>query len=166
MRSTGEKQAQRAEEYNRIVTHLDFGLPRVWYGYRWGQSQQGLRRPKSACADSEIALKGQREFESLNDPGGLRAQQSELVANLSGWRTPKNNRLRSQAEVIQRELAVMSEPGSMLRLNVKRFWPSCNRCDDQLAYYGQQISEAEARLVAINRELQQSESLCIACNSS
>ncbi|MFN8458714.1 MAG: hypothetical protein U0401_29350 [Anaerolineae bacterium] len=101
-----EKQAQRAEEYNRIVTHLD-GLLRVWYGYRWGQGQQGLREAKTRLRDSEAALKSQREqFESLeHELSGLRAQQTELRASLSGW-YGENNRLRSQAEMTQRELAV------------------------------------------------------------
>jgi chromosome segregation protein len=29
-----ERQAERAQEYNLLMTHLD-GLLRVWYGYRW-----------------------------------------------------------------------------------------------------------------------------------
>lgn len=153
-----EKQAQRAEEHNRIVTHLD-GLLRVWYGYRWGQGQQGLREAKIRLRDSEAALKSQREqFESLEQElGALRTQQTELRASLSGW-YGKNNRLRSQAEVIQRELAVSEERAKQHAAQREEILAELQPLNDQLTYYGQQISEAEAGLVAINRELQQAES--------
>ncbi|HXV98539.1 MAG TPA: AAA family ATPase, partial [Anaerolineae bacterium] len=81
-----ERQAQRAQEYSLLMTHLD-GLLRVWYGYRWGQGQQQLREAKSRRREGEALVKSQRDqFVALEqDITALRAQQTELRGQLGGW---------------------------------------------------------------------------------
>ncbi len=152
-----EKQAQRAEEYNRIMTHLD-GLLRVWYGYRWGQGQQGLREAKARLRESEATLKNQREqFETLeHELGGLRAQQTELRTSLSGWYA-ENNRLRSQAEVIQRELAVSEERARQHAAQREEILAELRPLNEQLEQHLRQIREAETELQSIKLDLQQAE---------
>ncbi|HRV96317.1 MAG TPA: AAA family ATPase, partial [Anaerolineae bacterium] len=54
-----EKQAERAEEFALIKTHLE-GLLRVWYGYRWGQSQHKLSEVTARQHESDRLLAEQR----------------------------------------------------------------------------------------------------------
>jgi chromosome segregation protein len=152
-----EKQAQRAEEYNRLVTHLD-GLLRVWYGYRWGQGQQQLRAAKARLRESEAMLKSQREqFDTLEgELSSLRSQQTELRANLSGWYA-EHNCLRSQAEAVQRELAVSEERAKQYLAQRQEILAELQPLGDQLADFHQQISATEVTLHTLNQELHQGE---------
>ncbi len=54
-----EKQAERAQEYELVKTHLD-GLLRVWYGYRWRQAQLKLRDAIASATASEGRVAEQR----------------------------------------------------------------------------------------------------------
>ena len=152
-----EKQAQRAQEYNLLMTHLD-GLMRVWYGYRWGQGQSQLREAKSRLRESEALVKTQREqFTALErDINALRAQQTELRGNLGGWYA-ENNRLHSQAEAIQRELAVSEERAKQYLAQREEILSELQPLVVDLTVQKQQIAEAEAALQAINQELRQAE---------
>lgn len=152
-----ERQAQRTNEYNRLMTHLD-GLLRVWYGYRWGEGQKHLREAKTHLRDSEILLKGQREqFAELErDLIGLRAGQTEQRANLGGWYT-ESNRLRSQAEAIQRELAVSEERAKQYQAQRTEILVELQPLSENLEAQKLQIAEVEAALQAITQELRQAE---------
>jgi chromosome segregation protein len=152
-----EKQAQRAQEYNLLMTHLD-GLMRVWYGYRWGQGQSQLREAKLRLRESEALVKTQREqFTALErDINALRAQQTDLRGNLGGWYT-ENNRLHSQAETIQRELAVSEERAKQYLAQREEILGELQPLVVDLTAQKQQFAEAEAVLQAINQELRQAE---------
>ena len=152
-----EKQAQRAQQYNLLMTHLD-GLLRVWYGYRWGQGQNQLREAKSRLRESEALVKSQREqFTALErDINALRAQQTELRGNLGGWYA-ENNRLHSQAEAIQRELAVSEERAKQYLAQHEEILSELQPLVADLTAQKQQIIEAEAALQVINQELRQAE---------
>ncbi len=152
-----EKQAQRANEYNRLMTHLD-GLLRVWYGYRWGQGQQHLREAKMRLRESEAILKTQREqFAELErDLIALRIRQTELRANLGSWYT-ESNRLRSRAEAVQRELAVSEERARQYLAQREEILAELQPLTENLEAQKCQIVEAEATLQAINEELRQAE---------
>jgi chromosome segregation protein len=152
-----EKQAQRAEEYNRLMIHLD-GLLRVWYGYRWGQGQLQLREAKGRLRESEAMLKNQRsQFEALDgELSGLRRQQTDLRANLSGWYA-ENNRLRGQAEAVQRDLAVSEERAKQYLAQRQEILAELEPLTAQLAGYQGQIDAAEAALKLVLPELGQAE---------
>jgi chromosome segregation protein len=152
-----EKQAQRAHEYNRLMIHLD-GLLRVWYGFRWGQGQQHLREAKTRLRESEAILTAQREqFAELErDLISLRAKQTELRANLGSWYT-ESNQLRSQAEAVQRELAVSEERARQYLAQREEILAELEPLTENLEAQKCQIVEAETTLQAINEELGQAE---------
>ena len=83
-----ERQATRADEYARLMTHLD-GLLRVWYGYRWGQGQLQLREGTARLRESDAAVEAQRRrlVTLEGEIGELRAEQTELRAKLGTWYT-------------------------------------------------------------------------------
>jgi chromosome segregation protein len=152
-----EKQAQRAEEYNRLKIHLD-GLLRVWYGYRWGQGQQQLRQAKARLCESETLLKSQRQqFIALEQElTALRLAQTEQRANLGGWYA-ESNRLRHQAEVARRELAVSEERASQFAAQAEETLAELPPLMADLESRQAQITEAEAALQAISQEISQAE---------
>lgn len=152
-----EKQAQRAQEYNMLMTHLD-GLLRVWYGYRWGQGQLHLREARVRLRESESLLKGQHEQLATleQEIAGLRTQQTELRGQLGGWYN-ENNRLHSQAEAIERELAVSEERARQYQAQREEILVELGPLTDDLETQKRQITEAETALQAVNGELRQAE---------
>lgn len=152
-----EKQAQRAQEYNLIRTHLD-GLMRVWYGYRWGQGQQQLREAKARLRESEALVKSQREqFDTMErEIGALRAQQTELRGQVGSWYT-EHNRLHTQAETIQRELAVSEERARQYLAQREEILAELEPLTADLEAQKRQITAAEAALQAVSQELRQAE---------
>jgi chromosome segregation protein len=152
-----EKQAQRAQEHNLLITHLD-GLLRVWYGYRWGQGQQQLHDAALRLRESEARLKSQRDqFTALEQEiGALRARQTELRGHLGGWYSD-NNRLHSQAETIQRELAVSEERARQYLAQREEILAELELLTADLEAQKCRISETEAALHLVNQELAQAE---------
>ncbi len=152
-----EKQAQRANEYNRLKVHLD-GLLRVWYGYRWGQGQQHLREAKNRLRESETHLKAQREqFTALErDLVALRTAQTEQRAGLSGWYA-ESNRLRSQAEAARRELAVSEERASQYAAQREEILIELQPLAADLEAQQSQLAEAETARQTISQEVSQAE---------
>ena len=104
-----ERQARRAQEYERIQGELD-GLLRVWYSYRWRHGQEELHRVRSVSTYQLEQLEKQRG--GLNEltvkVAGLRTQQSELRAQLGQWHR-ESSALHTRSEGHQRELAVTQE---------------------------------------------------------
>jgi chromosome segregation protein len=152
-----EKQAQRAQEYNMLMTHLD-GLLRVWYGYRWGQGQLYLREAKARQRESEHLLKGQRDqFAALEQEiAAIRSQQTELRGQLGGWYS-ENNRLHTQAEAIQRELAVSEERARQYLAQREEILAELEPLTADLETQKCQIAEAETALQTVTQELRQAE---------
>lgn len=151
------KQAQRAQEYNMLMTHLD-GLLRVWYGYRWGQGQIHLREAKARQRESEHLLKEQHDkFAGLEQEiTALRGQQTELRGQLGGWYS-ENSRLHTQAEAIQRELAVSEERARQYHAQRVEILAELEPLTADLETQKCQIAEAETALQAVNQELRQAE---------
>lgn len=152
-----QKQAQRAQEYNMLMTHLD-GLLRVWYGYRWGQGQLHLREAKARLRESEHLLKDQHnKFAGLEQEiATLRVQQTELRGQLGGWYS-ENNRLHTQAETIERELAVSEERARQYHSQREEILAELEPLIADLEAQKCQIDEAETALQAVNQELRQAE---------
>jgi chromosome segregation ATPase len=88
-------------------------------------------------------------------PPGQRAKQTELRANL-GAGAPKN-RLRSQAEAIQRELAVSEERARQYQAQREEILVDLLPLTENLTAQKLQLAEVEAALQAITQELKQAE---------
>ncbi len=152
-----EKQAERADEYQLVKTHLD-GLLRVWYGYRWRQAQIQLKESTDRLTASEAAVKEQRaRLQGFNQQlDRLRTEQTEARASLSLWYS-ENNRLNKQAETLQRELAVTEERASQYAAQRDEILAELKPLSENLAAQQQQVAQAQADLEKINAELAQAE---------
>lgn len=148
-----EKQAERAEEYARLVKDLESVL-RIWYGYRWRQSQRQLQQAKERLRESEIAVEKQRRelHQTENETTHLRANQTEVRSQLGTWYS-ENNQLHSQAEAIERELAVNEERARQFAAQRAEILDELKPLEANLEAQRLQIVETQASLEAINREL-------------
>jgi len=104
-----EKQAQRANEYDRITADLRGSL-REWYGYHWHRTQGDLLLARESARAQESRLSQAREKldgveQKLN---AVRSQLLELRGQLNGWHG-QSAELHSQREKQSRELAVLDE---------------------------------------------------------
>lgn len=151
------KQAERAEEFALIKTHLE-GLLRVWYGYRWGQSQRKLGELIKLQQESERVLEEQRRrLQHLNlEIDTLRTEQSEARSQLS-LHYSENNQLTKRAEALQRELAVNEERAHQYAAQREEFLAELDPLTHSLEEQTRQISLAEAALTTITQELSQAE---------
>jgi chromosome segregation protein len=109
-----ERDAERARHHAMLSQQLE-GLLRTWYGYRWRQEQQNLRRAQDSLARREAALA--RRHESLDEldrrMAAVRARQAQLREQLGGWHR-ESSALHHQMEEVQRDLAVWQERARLL----------------------------------------------------
>jgi chromosome segregation protein len=104
-----EKQAQRANEYDRITADLRGSL-REWYGYHWHRTQGDLLLARESARAQESRLAQAREKldgveQKLN---AVRSQLLDLRGQLNTWHG-QSAELHSQREKQSRDLAVMEE---------------------------------------------------------
>ncbi|MBN1219277.1 MAG: chromosome segregation protein SMC [Anaerolineae bacterium] len=152
-----ERQAERADEYARLMSHLD-GLLRVWYGYRWGRGQLQLRESTARLRESEAAVATQRGrlAQVEGEIAHIRSEQTALRAKLGTWYT-ENNQLYAQAETIQRKLAVNEERARQYAAQREEILGELHSLLANRDSQKQQVDEAQEKLVAINAELAQTE---------
>lgn len=152
-----EKQAERAEEYRLIKTHLE-GLLRIWYGYRWGRAQQALRDALARQHQSQKLVKEQRDNlqEMSLEIDVLRTEQADVRTQLSQWYA-ENNQLNKRAESIQRELAVNEERARQYAAQRQEILAELEPLATNLAAQADQVAQVEADLNALVPELTQAE---------
>lgn len=152
-----EKQAERAEEYTLIKVHLD-GLLRVWYGFRWGRTQENLREATARLHHSDKIVKQQRERlrQMSFEIDVFRTEQSEVRTQLSQW-YGENNELSKQAETMQRELAVIEERAQQYAAQRQEILREVEQLTADLETRTQQITQAEESLLEIEQALAQGE---------
>lgn len=152
-----ERQAERAEEYSRLMSHLD-GLLRIWYGYRWGQGQRQLRDAKRLQSESEQVVKNQQARLANLDRElvALRQEQIGLRATL-GAHYAENRELQAQAEAVQRQLAVSEERAKQYAAQRDEILAELEILTTNLETQARLVVEAEQSLKAIETELQAAE---------
>ncbi|HWQ05299.1 MAG TPA: chromosome segregation protein SMC [Longilinea sp.] len=104
-----EKQAQRANEYDRITADLRGSL-REWYGYHWHRTQGNLLLARESARAQESRLSQARgKLDGVEQElNAVRSQLQELRGQLNGWHSQSAD-LHSQREKQSRELAVLDE---------------------------------------------------------
>lgn len=104
-----EKQARRAQEYERIKADLRL-LLRDWYGFHWHRTQQDWSHAREVLKVQEARQeKARQALETVEGQlNTLRDQLMEVRTRLNGWHT-QSAELHRQREKISRELAVMDE---------------------------------------------------------
>ncbi|MFN2128510.1 MAG: AAA family ATPase, partial [Anaerolineales bacterium] len=110
-----ERQVNRAEEYEETAIELSEVL-REWYGYHWYNSQEILSRGHDISEEYENKLKElqHEEIDTENLIGDIRIKVRDLRDQLDKWKVEKEE-LRSQREVVSREIAVGNERKRLLQ---------------------------------------------------
>ena len=152
-----EKQAQRAEEYMHLAKDLE-GLLRLWYGYRWRQSQLELRQSKARLRQSETTVEAQRkELRELDHQiSRLRAEQNVLRGQLGSWYS-QNNQLYTEAETTRRELAVSEERARQYAAQREEILLELQPLRASFTGQEQLVGEAQTAVQAIQQEVRQTE---------
>ncbi len=104
-----EKQAKRAQEYERIKADLRL-LLRDWYGYHWHRTQQDWSHANEVLKAQEVRQnKARQALEAVEEElNGLRNQLMEIRGRLNVWHS-QSAELHNKREKISRDLAVMDE---------------------------------------------------------
>ncbi|HVN54199.1 MAG TPA: AAA family ATPase, partial [Anaerolineaceae bacterium] len=104
-----EKQARRAQEYERIKADLHL-LLREWYGFHWHRQQKELAHAREALKAQENRLEQarQRQAEVNEQISIFRAEMNELRQKLNGWHT-ESAQIHQQMEKLSRSLAILEE---------------------------------------------------------
>jgi chromosome segregation protein len=157
-----EKQAERAQEFSHLNADLE-GLLRIWYGYRWRQSQQQLKQAKARLRESEAAVEVQRRgLRQLEQQlVKVRAEQAEARAQLGTWYT-ENKQLYTRAEAVQRELAVSEERARQYAAQREEILQEMEPLRASLTEERQQVVQAQERLQAIIQEVTEAEAAATA----
>jgi chromosome segregation protein len=104
-----ERQAKRAEEYDRVKADLDV-LLKDWYGYHWHNSQKDMLHSREVLRVQEEKAKVARQ--NLSEVEGkvqnFRQQIKDLRAQLDEWHG-LSAALHLEREKISRNLAVLDE---------------------------------------------------------
>ena len=112
--SSLERQAKRAEEYERIRADLNV-LLKDWYGFHWHNTQKDLLRAREILKVQEDKVRNARkkveEVESKVQVARERLQA--LRAELNQWHA-QSAELHTQREKINRDLAVLEERQSSI----------------------------------------------------
>lgn len=152
-----EKQVEKVEAHKNIRLHLD-GLLKVWYGHQWGQKQADLHRAKVRATISEERLKEeQQKFHTIETRiKTLRARQTEIRNQLGLWHA-KSSKIHTQAEIIQRELAVGEERARQLSAQREEFVAEIDQLQELLKSQQEQVAQAQKDLAEINQTYQNAE---------
>ncbi len=126
-----EKQARRAQEYERIRADLRL-LLRDWYGYHWRKTQQDLMHTREVLHVQEARLEAARGHQTEVEErlGEIRASVQELRSALSEWHG-RSSELHARWEKVSRALAVMDERRSALIDQRQGLQNDFNRLEDE-----------------------------------
>ncbi|MBE0696974.1 MAG: chromosome segregation protein SMC [Anaerolineaceae bacterium] len=140
-----EKQAKRAQEYERIRADLRL-LLRDWYGFHWHRLQGEVVLGLEAFHAQEVLLERARarQAEVEVHQADLRGRLLDLRKDLNGWHT-SSAELHSQWEKVSRSLAVMDERQRALHNQQQNLLNDVNRLEEEQ-------KARQERLIDLNEE--------------
>jgi chromosome segregation protein len=126
-----EKQAKRAQEYERIRADLRL-LLRDWYGFHWHRLQHEIVQAVEAFHAQEARLERARERQAEVEvhQSELRGRLLELRGDLNGWHS-SSAALHSQWEKVSRSLAVMDERQRALQNQQQNLLSDISRLEEE-----------------------------------
>ncbi len=163
-----EKQARRAQEYERIRADLHL-LLRDWYGYHWHRTQQDLIHARDVLHIQEDHLEQSRMRQAEVEAGlsEHRSQLRELRAALNDWHA-RSAEFHTQWEKVSRSLAVMDERRSALVNQQQGLQNDLNRLEEEHKArqerlqamleerdrFQEEVEDAQAQVAAARKKLQ------------
>ncbi len=150
-----ERQAKRAQEYNRMKADLKV-LLREWYGYHWHTAQAELVAVQiDARQKEEILSKVQSTQLNLDQKlSTYRAQINEIRGKLSDWHK-ELTLLHQRRETLSREQAVNNERSRSLMEQLEQLGNEKLKLGEDLAIQKDQLAIADDELAQLDEELKE-----------
>ncbi|MEJ5202193.1 MAG: chromosome segregation protein SMC, partial [Anaerolineales bacterium] len=153
-----ERQARRAQEYERIKSDLQL-LLRDWYGYHWHRSQQEIIRAKEALRAQENRYESTRKQlaqveEKLN---GARGRLQVLREQLNLWHGQMAELYRRR-EKVSRDLAIMEERQHSFNEQRQNFQSELVRLEEEMAARQERVQQTEVECQRLRIELGEAQS--------
>jgi chromosome segregation protein len=144
-----ERQAQRTRDCARLSTELQ-AMQRTWFGYHWGQGQATLSEARSAAEvrNGQLITRRAENADFSRRIENVRHRQSELRSRVNEWQRASNH-LRSQAEAVQRQLAVFEERARSLQNQIDQTTADRTSLEAGLAAQANRVAQAEADLAEV-----------------
>ncbi len=160
-----ERQAKRAQEQKDISARLG-ELLRIWYGYRWREGTQALRRARTVARHRQESLQAlQSDVDAvIQEMTELRTRRETLRASLSQWHR-QSSELHAQAEVLQREMAVGEERARLLRAQHKELLTELGPLKVNRQEQAARVEAAQAELARLQAEVTERQTAVIAARS-
>lgn len=148
-----EKQARRAQEYERIKADLQL-LLRDWYGYHWHRAQQEMIRAKEALRAQESRYETARRhlLQTEEKLVQVRSQLQTLREQLNLWHREMAE-LHRQREKASRDLAILDERQRSFTEQQQNYQSELVRLEEEISARQERAQQTEAECQRLRVEL-------------
>ena len=148
-----EKQAKRAEDYERIKADLRMVL-REWYGYHWFKGQEEISEARDNQKKQEQHLEQVKsKHEEINKQmADLRSNIQNLRQEISQWHNQASE-LHIEKEIISKELAVREERFRSLTDQIHAYEVDITRLQEEIKSGEESLTGISNERAEINTEL-------------
>ena len=152
-----ERQAKRAEEYDRVKADLNV-LLKDWYGFHWHNSQKEMLRAREVLRVQEERVKQARHNLAEMDEKvqASRNQLRELRLQLDEWHG-KSAALHTERERVSRTLAVLDERHHAQVEQCDNIEKELARLEEESKSQAEQFSELEQEKTRLAGELEEAQ---------
>lgn len=149
-----EKQARRAQEYERIKADLRL-LLQDWYGYHWHHHQEEFNHVHDIlkAQESRLELARQKHAEVNQEMNMVRGQVQVLRGQLNDWHT-QSSRLHSDLGQVSRQIAILDERQRSLNEQKINWQSEITRSEEETQAYQSDLDLAVSELAHADSELQ------------
>ena len=157
-----KRQAVRARNYEQVAADLHH-LLRIWYGYKWEQNKQEMRRARETAVAAEQVWQATRAdlLAQQDKMDALRRRINQLQEQTAVTRSQRDD-LRDQLEKARRQVAILQERQQSLQrqlADIDQELPEVmaqqQHAQDELAAATAELEAAQASLQASQAELRQ-----------
>jgi len=154
-----EKQAKRAQEYERVKADLQL-LLREWYGFHWHKHQAELTHARSVVEAQEgrLTLAKAHVSEIDQQMGKQREKLNALRSNLNQWHN-QSSELHQERERISRGLAVLEERQQSLVGQRKNLQSDLGRLEEEEGSRRERLANSTGDLERLKIDLAEARSM-------
>ena len=152
-----ERQAKRAEEYDRVKADLNV-LLKDWYGFHWHNSQKEMLHAREVLRAQEVRVKQARQNLSEMDQKVQvsRTNLRDLRLQLDEWHNA-SAALHIERERVSRTLAVLDERHNAQLEQFANVEKELARLEEESKSQTEQLSELEQEKERLESELQEAQ---------
>lgn len=155
--SSLERQAKKAEEYDRVKADLNV-LLKDWYGFHWHNTQKELIRAKEILRVQEEKLSGSRKkVEDVETRvQAARTRLQELRNELNQWHMQSAG-LHTEREKISRNLAVLDERHRSLINQEQQIRSDLTKAEEEGNLFTDRLEELQVEKEKLQKDLEEAQ---------